>query len=139
MRVRKGSSSPSDTAFIQEYIGELQAFRNINIGRKNKIVFTLVGWRRFIGSFEHLTIADVYTGISKLKTGTSTLGEPFKQNTLAPGLCYYLQGVHSLDDRERIQHVARSQNPETPDPTKDTTTKTAAHPRIDSETTASNR
>jgi len=78
----KGIINPKDAALIQEYIGELRASRNITVGRKNKIVFTLVGWRRFIGPFDQLTIAEIYTGISKLKNGSSTRGVPFKQNTL---------------------------------------------------------
>jgi hypothetical protein len=78
----KGIIVSSDATLIQEYIGELQASRNISVGRKNKIVFTLVGWLRFVGQFDTLTIADIYVGISKLKAGTSTRGDPFKQNTL---------------------------------------------------------
>ena len=50
----KGIIVPSDAAYIQEYIGELRASRNISVGRKNKIVFTLVGWRRFVGQFDTL-------------------------------------------------------------------------------------
>ena len=51
--------------------------------RANKLSFTLVGWRRFIGPFRELTITDVYTGIEALKSGRSRTGRPFKQNTLA--------------------------------------------------------
>ena len=121
----KGIIVPSDAARILEYIGELQASRNISVGRKNKIVFTLVGWRRFIGPFENLTIADVYEGISKLKTGTSTRGEPFKQNTLRDFVTIFksftlwmIENQYSTLPETKIRKLQT--------PTKDTMTKTAA-------------
>ena len=122
---QKGIIVPLDATLILEYIGELQASRNISVGRKNKIVFTLVGWRRFVGAFDTLSIADIYDGISKLKTGTSTRGDPFKQNTLRDfvtilksfTLWMIENGYSSLPDVK----IRKLQSP-----TRDTMTKTAA-------------
>ena len=123
--LEKGIILPSDAAFIQEYIGELQASRNISVGRKNKIVFTLVGWRRFIGPFEHLTIAEIYDGISKLKTGTSTRGEPFKQNTLRDfGTIFKAFALWMIENN--YSTLPESKIRKLRSPKKDTMTKTAA-------------
>jgi len=121
----KGTILPSDAAFIQEYIGELRASRNISVGRKNKIVFTLVGWRRFIGPFDTLTIAEVYEGISKLKTGTSTRGEPFKQNTLRDFVTIFKAFALWLIENQ-YSTLPESKIRKLQSPKKDTMTKTAA-------------
>jgi len=121
----KGIILQSDVALINEYIGELRASKNISLGRKNKIVFTLVGWRRFIEPFDKLTIADIYDGISKLKTGNNVRGVPFKQNTLRDFITilksftlWMIDNNHSSLPENKIQRLKT--------PSRDSMTKTAA-------------
>ncbi len=72
-----------DADLIREFIAERRSVANISQGRTNKVTYTLVSWRRFVGPFSELGIADVYAGIEAIKTGTSQRGKPFKQNTIA--------------------------------------------------------
>lgn len=46
-----GRLTACDADLIREFIAESQSCNNISAGRTNKIVFTLVGWRRFIGPY----------------------------------------------------------------------------------------
>lgn len=71
-----------DIDLIYEFITELQASQNIGLLRKNKILYTLVNWRRFITPYRDATIADVYKAISDLKQAKSKKGKPFKTNTI---------------------------------------------------------
>jgi len=72
-----------DAQLIREFIAERQSCVGISVGRSNKLVFTLLGWRRFIGEFSENTIADLYAGIPALKNAASCRGKPFKQNTIS--------------------------------------------------------
>lgn len=78
-----GRLTERDAALIREFISELQSCNNISMGRTNKLVYTLVGWRRFISEFEGNTINDIYAGIATIKTAKSERGTPFKQNTIS--------------------------------------------------------
>ena len=73
----------ADAAQIREFISELRSCKNISIGRANKLTFTLVAWRRFIGPFSGNTIGDLYAAIPELRTAKSSRERPFKQNTIA--------------------------------------------------------
>jgi integrase/recombinase XerD len=72
-----------DADLIREFISERRSVANISLGRTNKVTYTLVSWRRFVGPFRELGIADVYAGIEAIKTGKSQRGKPFKQNTIS--------------------------------------------------------
>ncbi len=72
-----------DADLIREFLAERRTAANISQGRVNKITFTLVSWRRFLGPYRTLSIAGVYSGIEALKKGKSTRGQPFKPNTIA--------------------------------------------------------
>jgi len=72
-----------DAAQIREFISELRSCRNISVGRANKLTFTLVAWRRFIGPFSGNTIGDLYAAIPELRNAKSSRERPFKQNTIA--------------------------------------------------------
>jgi site-specific recombinase XerD len=74
--------SDDDVRLIREFIAEKRSCDNIKTGRENKLVFTLIGWRRFIGHFRDNSIADLYDGIDSLKKGKSTKGKPYKHNTI---------------------------------------------------------
>jgi len=50
--------------------------------RKNKIVYLLVSWRRYIPPYRDCTIAQVFKVISTIKAATNQRGRPFKQNTI---------------------------------------------------------
>ena len=76
-----GVLTEDDAGLIHEFIAEMQASKNISLARTNKLVFTLVGWRRFIKPFRDLTTADLYGGVAELKSGTSDRGVVFAQNT----------------------------------------------------------
>jgi integrase/recombinase XerD len=121
----KGIITQSDVALLNEYIGELRSSKNIGVGRKNKIVFTLVGWRRFIGPFDQLTMADIYEGISKLKTGTNARGVPFKQNTLRDFITILKSFTLWLIDNNRSS-LPESKIRKLKTPSRDSMTKTAA-------------
>jgi integrase/recombinase XerD len=76
-----GILTEDDAALIHEFIAELQASKNISLARTNKLVFTLVGWRRFIPPFKKITVGSLYEGLAALKSGKSERGVPFAQNT----------------------------------------------------------
>lgn len=74
--------SESDKNLILEYILERQALNNLSDIRCNKIASSLIGFRRFTPSdFISCSIVDIYSGITKMQTGLSQRGKPFKQNT----------------------------------------------------------
>lgn len=120
-----GRLTACDADLIREFIAESQSCNNISAGRTNKIVFTLVGWRRFIGPYLENSMADINQGISALKTATSARGKPFKQNTIADHIIILKRfygwaienGYTDLPDR-KIRRLKI--------PTKDTMTKEAA-------------
>lgn len=76
-----GRLTKRDADLIREFLMEQQSCSNISTGRKNKLTFTLVGWRKFIGEFESNSIVDLYEGISRLRDGVSEKGKPYKTNT----------------------------------------------------------
>jgi integrase/recombinase XerD len=78
-----GVLTKDDVDLIREFIAERRSVANICQGRSNKVTFNLVTWRRFIGPYRTLGIADVYAGIEAFKAGISQRGRPFKQNTIA--------------------------------------------------------
>ncbi|MBP2134521.1 site-specific recombinase XerD/ribosomal protein L40E [Methanomicrobium sp. W14] len=71
-----------DIDLIYEFITELQASQNIGLLRTNKIIYTLVNWRRFICPYRDANISDVYKAISDLKQAKTQKGLPYKTNTI---------------------------------------------------------
>ena len=78
--VKVGRLIAEDAQLIRDFIAEIKATRGIGLGRANKIIFTLVTWRKFIGPFRANTIADIYRGIEALREARHR-GVPYKQNT----------------------------------------------------------
>ena len=120
-----GLLTSEDAALIREFLAEKRASVGICTGRVNMLSFTLVGWRRFIGPYRHLTITDVYSGIEELKSGKSRKGKPFKQNTLADHvvilkrfLLWAIENEYSTIPEKKV----RALKP----PSKDTVTKKAS-------------
>jgi integrase/recombinase XerD len=64
--VKSGLITSIDAELIRKFIVELRATRGISVGRANKIIFTVVSWRRFIGEYRQNSIHDLYAGITRL-------------------------------------------------------------------------
>ena len=56
--------------------------RGISPQRRYKIVYTLIGWRRFIGPFRTNTFPDLNSGIRRLREARIKGGRPYRQNTV---------------------------------------------------------
>lgn len=84
--LESGQITKQDADLIREYVADSQTVRNVGGKRSQKIVFVLVGLRRFIGPFTENSIADLYSGVAKVKGGTSQRGTPFANQTI----CDYL-------------------------------------------------
>lgn len=67
-----------DAAQIREFIAELRSCKNISAGRANKLTFTLITWRRFIGPYADNPIGDLYAAIPELRNAKSQREKPFK-------------------------------------------------------------
>lgn len=81
--IAEGRITDDDRNLIEEYVAERQATKHISDARVNKIVFTLVGWRRLLPvPYRKAKMPDIYKAIGNLKSGDSTRGKPFKQNTI---------------------------------------------------------
>jgi integrase/recombinase XerD len=114
-----------DAAQVREFIAELRSCKNISTGRANKLTFTLIAWRRFIGPYADNTIGDLYAAIPELRNAKSSREKPFKQNTISDFIAilkqFYLwmiENKYSTLTESKI-HKLRT-------PPKDTMTKVAA-------------
>src|SRR5690606_20554043 len=67
---------------IGEFLAERRAAGGISPRRGDKLVYTLMGWRRFLPPFDTLTLTSVYNGIEAIKHAEYRQNRPFKQNTL---------------------------------------------------------
>jgi site-specific recombinase XerD len=110
---------------IKEFIAERKVAANIGTSRANKFTYILVGWRRFIGPYHELSIADVYTGIDTMKNGLTQKGTPFKQNTkhdrvriFRQFLLWMIENEYSTLPERKVRRIQV--------PTKDTMTHKAA-------------
>jgi integrase len=71
-----------DEALIRQFVDELMSTKNVGEMRADKIVVSLIQWRRFITrEYKGITINDVHQGISRLKHGKNERGRPYKANT----------------------------------------------------------
>jgi len=70
-----------DAALIREYLGELKSCSGISDGRVNKNAYIMVGWRRYLGPYDSLTIGDIYTGRTAFENARNGRGTPYKLNT----------------------------------------------------------
>ena len=77
----RGKMTADDARLIRDFIAEIKVTKGIGAGRANKIIFTLVTWRGFIGPFQANTISDLYLGVEKLREARQDNGAPYKQNT----------------------------------------------------------
>lgn len=114
-----------DAGLIREFIAEFRSTRNISTARANKLAFTLISWRRLFGPFIENTIADLYTGIERLKTAPSQRGTPFKPNTISDHVTilkqfygWLIENEYSELPERKLQRIRI--------PPRDTMTKVAA-------------
>jgi integrase len=77
----RGKLTADDAQLIRDFIAEIKATKGIGVARANKIIFTLVTWRNFLGPFRENTIFDLYRGTEKLREARQYNGAPYKQNT----------------------------------------------------------
>jgi integrase/recombinase XerD len=79
---KAGTITESDIALMREFVVEKQSCNNITLGRANKIIYTLIGWRKILGPFESNTIADIYAAKTEPETSKNRFGNGYKQNTI---------------------------------------------------------
>ena len=58
--VENGTITKDDADLIGEFLIERRSSANLSSGRINKLTYTLVSWRRFIGQFREIGIVDVH-------------------------------------------------------------------------------
>ena len=80
--VASGLITESDREIIIRFINDKQIQSNISQNRVNKIVSTLVNWRRFITiQYRDISYDSISAGISAMKTGKSQKGQALEANT----------------------------------------------------------
>jgi site-specific recombinase XerD len=79
--IKQDRLTKDDADLILSYAAERQANRQISDGRRNKLIYHLVDWRRYIGAFRNNTLADLHRGIIDLQKARFN-GRPYKRNTL---------------------------------------------------------
>ena len=114
-----------DAAQIREFIAELRSCKNISAGRANKLTFTLITWRRFIGPFADNPIGDLYAAIPELRNAKSRRETPFKQNTISDFIAILKQFYLWMIDN-KYSPLTESKIHKLRTPPKDTMTKVAA-------------
>ena len=98
-----GSITAGDRDLLRTFVNEVSAMRGITPQRRYKIVYTLIGWRRFIGPFAENTLPDLHEGIQMLKAATKEDGSPlFKQNTIADYVRFIKRFYLWLIDNEYV-------------------------------------
>ena len=69
----KGLITADDAELIDEYLTKRRADKDLSQGRVNKIMFTLLTWRRLVKPLRENTILDIYKGIDALKNGNNNI------------------------------------------------------------------
>ena len=114
-----------DAEIVRQYIAELQSCRDISTGRSNKLIYTLMTWRRFIGPYDCNDITALYSGITAIKSAQSKKGRAFKQNTISDLVAilkqfyrWLIENSYSTIPEKKLNNIRT--------PMKDTMTKVAA-------------
>lgn len=101
--LESGAITAGDRDLLRTFVNEVSAMRGISPQRRYKIVYTLVGWRRFIGPFAENTLPDLHEGIQAVKAATKDDGSPlFKQNTIADYVRFIKRFYLWLIDNEYV-------------------------------------
>jgi integrase/recombinase XerD len=123
--VSSGLITESDHEVISRFINDKQVQDHISRNRVNKIVSTLVNWRRFIlVPYREISYDSISAGIVSMKTGNSVKGTPLEANTqhdyirILKMFITWLQENGLIDiQMERIRKIrAPKQNYETTSP-----------------------
>ncbi len=77
-----------DAALIKEFTSEVMATSRVSQGRRYKLTYVLIGWRRFIDRpFGEVAIGDVYAGVEAMRTSCKDDGTPeYAQNSIGNNL-----------------------------------------------------
>jgi site-specific recombinase XerD len=79
--LKAGQLTADDARLIRDFVAEIKATRGIGVSRANKLTYSLVSWRQYIGPFRTNTVADLYRGLEALREARHD-NIPYKQNTL---------------------------------------------------------
>ena len=132
---REGRITDDDATLIRQYIQERRNSRHLSVGRINKIIYSLLLWRRYMTRpFKEQTITDLYDGIETLTNGKKINGKVLKKNTLfdtvgiiKPFYQWMIDEGYSTLPEKKLRAIKR--------PSQDTMTKTAADLLIPDEIT----
>lgn len=80
--IERDQLTDDDSALILEFVDELFALQGISLGRRNKLIYGLVFWRKFLPAFRDTTYANLTYAISLARVAKNPNGEKYKQNTL---------------------------------------------------------
>jgi len=97
-----GLITGEDARLIREFIAELRAMEGIGLSRANKLTFSLVLWRRFIGPYSKNSILDLQQGIEKLRNAQYR-GRPYRQNTVHDYLSHLKRFYRWLIENHRSE------------------------------------
>jgi len=122
--MEKGKLTAEDARLIRNFVAELKATKGISTGRANKLIFTLVSWRQFIGPYPTNTIPDLYRGIELLREARQYNGAPYKQNTRRDFMLV-LKRFYRWLIANGLSSVPRAKIDEIKAPSSDRMTKTA--------------
>jgi integrase/recombinase XerD len=78
----RGELTQRDADLLHEFIQETRVTNGIGISRGNKLIFSLVSWRRYIGPFADNSTAELYKAFIDIDEAKSLRGKPYKKNTL---------------------------------------------------------
>jgi len=120
-----GLISSRDVYLIQSFCAEIQATNDISIPRVNKITYTLVRLRLFVGEYEKNTISDIHRAIPLIKNAKSDRDKEYKQNTIVDFIKilkqFYTWAIHNNYSTIELEKLKAIKNPK-----KDAMTKCAA-------------
>ncbi len=122
----EGRLTPRDVELMEEFTTSLRAKRGITQSRVDKLVFTLVGWRRFIDRpFDACTEKDLMRAIPLLREGSSAhTNRPFKKNTISDFI-KILKQFYTWLIRKGYSSIPQYQIDEIRAPSRDTMVRTA--------------
>ncbi|HIH04353.1 MAG TPA: tyrosine-type recombinase/integrase [Methanoregulaceae archaeon] len=82
--IESGAITARDRDLLREFVNEVSANRGITPKRRYKLVYNLIGWRRFVGPFAENTLPDLQEGIQAVKVAMKPDDSPlYTQNTIA--------------------------------------------------------
>lgn len=70
-----------DAMLISEYSTRQSGSKGISPGRKYKITYVLIVWRKYLPTFRKCTMYDIDKGIEKLSNDKNAEGKAYKKNT----------------------------------------------------------